>query len=294
MPPWVRARHILGINARNLNYVHGLNPRRHFPLADDKVLTKSVLEKAGVPVPETLAVLSNLTEVSGALPKLQSAGEFVLKPARGRQGSGILIVTGCEQSAFRRSDGALVSWEDLRRVMGDILFGVHSIAQSDRVLVEHRIRSLPELGSLAAMGLPDIRVILLRAEPVMAMMRVPTRASSGRANLHQGAIGVALRISDGWAFRAILRREPVSAHPDSGAPLTGFRIPQWDKVVDVARRSAAALPLPYLGVDVVLSEGSGPLIMEVNVRPGLEIQNVNGRGLRRILERAVTRRGQGS
>ena len=286
LPPWRKARHVLGINARNLLYVHGLNPRRHFPLADDKIKTKAILKSALVPVPETLAVLSNVSEVMEARGLLSGAGDFVIKPARGRRGGGILVITGAQADDFIGSDGGPLSWEDLRRAMGDILFGVHSFGRDDRVLVERRIRAHPGLGGLASHGLPDIRVILLRGDPIMAMMRVPTRASGGRANLHQGALGVGLRLADGLAERCIHNGESVGTHPDNGAPVVGHTIPIWAGVIDVARRAAAALPLPYLGVDVVLTDSDGPLIMEVNVRPGLEIQNVNGRGLRGDLEAA--------
>ena len=283
--PWSRARRVLGINARNLLYVHGLNSRRHFPLADEKILTKEVLAAAGVPVSETLMVLSNLAQVTQARDHLAEAGEFVIKPARGRQGSGILVITGSEGEGFRRAAGSVLSWDDLKRAMGDILFGVHSVGRADRVLVERRIRPHPALGPLAEFGLPDIRVILLRGEPVMAMMRVPTRASEGRANLHQGALGIALDLRDGLAFRCVMKGKEASAHPDNGAPVTGFTMPLWDDVIDVARRAGAALPLAYLGADVILAAREGALIMEVNVRPGLEIQNINGCGLRRRLER---------
>ena len=282
--PWLRARHVLGINARNLMYVHGLNPRRHFPLADDKIKTKAALLSARIPVPATLAVLSNISDVIQARALLLETGDFVIKPSRGRRGSGILIVTGVDGDQFTGSDGRSHSWEDLRQAMGDILFGVHSFGRDDRVLVERRIRAHHELRALAVDGLPDIRVILLGGEPVMAMMRVPTRASGGRANLHQGALGVGLRLSDGVAERCLLDGKPVGAHPDRFVPVVGYAIPLWSDVIDVACRAATALPLPYLGIDVVITEDEGPLIMEVNVRPGLEIQNVNGRGLRQALE----------
>lgn len=291
--PWRRARHVLGMNARNLLYVHGLNPRHHFPLADDKVLTKDALFAAGVPTPITLMELANLLEVTRAHAALEEAGEFVVKPARGRQGGGILVITGRDGDRFRTADGTFLSWPDLRRAMGDILFGVHSFGQSDRVLVERRIRAHPDLGPLGALGLPDVRIILLHGRPAMAMMRVPTCASRGRANLHQGAAGVALRLRDGAALRCVLEGEPATHHPDNGAPLTGFRLPLWEGVVDVARRAAAALPLPYLGVDVVLDAAGGPMVMEVNVRPGLQIQVVNGLGLRRRLERLGGGQGGG-
>ena len=285
LSPWRKARHVLGLNARNLLYVHGRNPRRHFPLADDKIKTKAVLQSAGVPVPETLAVLSNFSEVVRARELLSGTGDFVIKPAKGRQGGGILIITGREGDLFIGSNGAPLTWEDLRRAMGDILFGVHSFGRDDRILVERRIKAHPGLGALASQGLPDIRVILLAGEPVMAMMRVPTLASGGRANLHQGALGVGLCLEDGLAVRCIREGIPVDSHPDNDTAVVGYTIPLWTDVIDVARRAAAALPLPYLGVDVVLTDTEGPLIMEVNVRPGLEIQNVNGRGLRHELEK---------
>ena len=287
------ARRVLGINARNLLYVHGLNPRRHFPLADDKIRTKQTLVSARVPVPATLAVLSNVSEVTQARPLLSEAGSFVIKPARGRRGGGILVIGRTEGEMFIGPGGAPLSWEDLRRAMGDILFGVHSFGRDDRVLVERRITAHPGLGALASQGLPDVRVILLRGEPVMAMMRVPTKCSGGRANLHQGALGVGLRLEDGMAMRCVREGEPVRSHPDTGAPVTGFTIPLWTDVISVACRAARALPLPYLGVDVVLTEPEGCLVMEVNVRPGLEIQNVNGRGLRHDLENTARRGSQG-
>jgi len=290
LAPWRRARRVLGINARNLLYVHGLNRRRHFPLADDKVKTKQMLSSAGVPIPATLAVLSNVAQVTQARQLLLRTGEFAIKPARGRRGSGILVIGRVEEDCFIGPGGARHSWEDLRRAMGDILFGVHSFGRDDRVLVERRIRAHPDLGALAAHGLPDIRIILLSGDPVMAMMRVPTRGSGGRANLHQGALGIGLRLEDGLAVRCTRDGRPLTSHPDNDAQVVGHTVPCWAEVIDIARRAAAALPLPYLGVDVVLAEAEGPLVMEVNVRPGLEIQNVNGRGLRRGLERAARKR----
>jgi alpha-L-glutamate ligase-like protein len=282
---WRRARRVLGLNARNLLYVHSLNPRRHFPLADDKIQMKAALAAASIPFPPTLAVMANLAQVTRAQGLLDSRPDFVIKPARGRQGGGILVVTGREGTDYRLAGGRRLGWDSLRQHMGDILFGVHSVGHADRVLVEERVRAPAALGALAAEGLPDVRIILLRARPALAMMRIPTRASEGRANLHQGAPGVALRLSDGYAYRATIRGAVAPLHPDSGASLTGFTLPGWPEIIDLARRAAAALPLPYLGVDIVLDEHSGPLVMEVNVRPGLEIQNVNRRGLRQRLER---------
>jgi alpha-L-glutamate ligase-like protein len=198
---------------------------------------------------------------------------------------------GREAGEFLTLGGERYSWDALRGAMGDIIFAVHSVGSADAVLVERRVRPLPAIRDLAGSGLPDVRIILLHGVPAMAMMRVATRASRGRANLHQGALGVALRLEDGLAFRCIARGALVERHPDSGLPMTGFRIPFWDGLLETARRAARAIPLPYLGVDLTLDETVGPMVMEVNARPGLEIQNVNGRGLRRTLGRITASEG---
>jgi hypothetical protein len=43
--------------------------------------------------------------------------------------------------------------------------------------------------------------------------------------------------------------------------------------------------IKFLGCDVVLDETSGPLLLEINIRPGLEIQNVNLAPLRTRLDK---------
>jgi D-alanine-D-alanine ligase-like ATP-grasp enzyme len=39
-----------------------------------------------------------------------------------------------------------------------------------------------------------------------------------------------------------------------------------------------------MGVDFAIDAHHGPLVLELNARPGLEIQNVTGIGLRALLE----------
>ena len=46
----------------------------------------------------------------------------------------------------------------------------------------------------------------------MGMVRIPTLASGGRANLHQGGIGVAMDLATGLTFRAVSRGESVLAY----------------------------------------------------------------------------------
>jgi alpha-L-glutamate ligase-like protein len=283
-----RRTRVVGINRRNLTLVYPHNRRSDYPFADDKLLAKERFRAAGVPVPETLASCDGLYAVPGVVDALLERERFVVKPANGSGGGGILVVGAWDGAAggWRRAGGDLLTPLTLGRHLADIVFGVHSNQLEDRAFVEQRVEPHPFFSSLWGDGLCDVRVITLRARPVMSMIRVPTRESQGRANLHQGGLGIALDLATGTTFRAVHHGRAVSHHPETGAPLLGRRVPEWPEVLEVAGRAAGAVPLGYLGVDVVVDREAGPLVLEINARPGLEIQNVHGQGLGEAIDRS--------
>lgn len=276
-----RRERVVGINRRNLTLVYPNNPRHHYPYADDKLLAKRCFASAGVPTPETLAVCEGLFAVPGVVESLRGRGQFVVKPANGSGGGGILVVGDwdAERGHWLRAGGRTITPSQLQRHLGDIVFGVHSNQLEDAAFVERRVVADPLFAGLWADGLCDVRVITLRTRPVMSMIRVPTAESGGRANLHQGGLGIAVDLATGRTTRAVHHGRSVERHPESGAPLVGLQVPRWPEVLDVARRAAGSVPLGYLGVDVVLDAERGPLVLEINARPGLEIQNINAMGL---------------
>jgi len=280
----LHTENILGMNRRNLEFVYGHNDRRDFPLADDKLRTKEAMMKVDVPVPRTYRVYRNFFELKGLKEDLAPFEDFVIKPAQGRAGSGIIVITGKEAQGWLGPSNRRYGLEELRRHIADILFGAHSQDQADRVIIEERIRQHPQMELLSPLGLADVRLILFHNEPLLAMSRIPTRNSGGRANLHQGAVGVSVDLDSGLTRSAVFNRRPAGHHPDTGAALLGRQIPCWEEVVRLGIRAADALPLKYLGVDISIAEG-GPVLLEVNARPGLEIQNVSGTGLKRLLEK---------
>jgi hypothetical protein len=117
----------------------------------------------------------------------------------------------------------------------------------------------------------------------MAMMRIPTIASGGKANIHLGAVAAGVRISTGVIFHSVWAGLPSPDHPDTGAPLLGKQIPSWDEILEVAAEAQQLTGIGYAGVDIALDSKRGPVVMEVNRRPGLEIQNANAAGLLRRL-----------
>jgi alpha-L-glutamate ligase-like protein len=278
-------RRVMGVNKRNRALVYAHNPRRHFPVADDKLRTKGMLQEAGVPVPNTLEVFSSLHEARSAAERLSSREEFVIKPSQGKTGNGIVVLVGRVEEGWLDSGGRLWRAWDVGRHVSNIVFGNYANGLSDRALIEERIIARPLLDADEFPGLPDVRVLTLGSRPVMAMLRLPTRRSEGKANLHQGAVGVGVDLETGVTVHAAIRGGGADRHPDSGTPLLGRRVSDWTAIVEVARRTARALPLGYLGIDIVCDVRRGPLVLEANARPGLEIQNANRMGLEGALAR---------
>jgi alpha-L-glutamate ligase-like protein len=276
---------ILGMNRRNFDFVQCWNPRSAYPEVDDKVRTKQLAATAGVPTPELYGVISALHELRELPDLLGDRESFVVKPARGAQGNGILVVVDRGEVGWLRANGVRVEIEDVRFRVAEILSGLFSLGgQSDRAIIEECLTVHPMLRPISYGGVPDLRVILYRGIAAMAMLRLPTRASDGRANLHQGAVGVGIDLATGRTTRAVLRGHPVDKHPDTGHDLIDLPMPHFEELLECATRLGMVSRLGYIGVDLVIDERRGPVVLELNARPGLTIQVANGRGLAPILE----------
>lgn len=283
----LRAGGVLGINGRNAAYTLVHNERHRYPLVDDKLETKRVAEKSGVAVPPLYAVVEFEYEIRALPQKLAEYEDFVIKPARGSQGDGILVVVGRSRDAWRLADGTSMTEPEIAFHVSNTLSGVFSLGgQTDRAMVEYRVQFDPVFERITYRGVPDIRVIVFLGVPVMAMVRLPTRMSRGKANLHQGALGAGIDMATGTTLSAVWREKIVDDHPDTGAPVAGTRIPGWDTLLDIAARSFELTGLGYIGIDLVLDRTKGPLVLELNARPGLAIQLANRAGLAPRLEAA--------
>jgi len=274
---------VLSMNQRNLHFIYPNNARKHFPIADNKLLTKQILGASGVPVPETYQSYSSFFELRSLEHDLAPCHEFVIKPAQGSGGGGIVVISEKTESGWNSVSGHHYTAADLRRHIADIIFGVYSFGLSDHAIIEARVDQHIELNELSPFGLTDVRIILCHDKPVLSMLRVPTKASDGKANLHQGALGIGVDIETGCGNHAIHDGVPLSHHPDTGAALLERKLPFWDDILRISCQAAQAVPLKYLGVDLAIAN-DGPLILEINVRPGIEIQNANMLGMRPLLE----------
>jgi alpha-L-glutamate ligase-like protein len=291
MMNWLRtramldARGVLGINERNARFMLPYNPRAAYPLVDDKTLTKELAARAGVAVPPLYGVIEIQQQVRSLPELLGQYEDFVIKPARGSQGDGIIVVTGRSRGLYRAADGTLLDDDDLCFHVSNILSGIYSLGgQADKALIEYRVMFDPVFEAITYRGVPDVRIIVFIGVPVMAMVRLPTRLSGGKANLHQGAIGTGVDMATGRTLTAVWRTQIVTEHPDTGNAVSGVQIPHWDALLDLGARSFELTGLGYQGIDIVLDRDRGPLMLELNARPGLSIQIANRAGLRTRLE----------
>jgi len=276
---------LMGMNRRNAEYILKYNPRRLFPLVDDKLETKRLAEKAGIAVPSLYGVVEIERHIRDLPKLLKPHSDFVVKPAHGSGGDGILVITGRAKANYRKASGLLMTEDEIKRHVSNILSGMYSLAgYPDKAMIEQRVQFDPIFEPISYQGVPDIRIIVFLGVPVMAMSRLPTRMSEGKANLHLGAIGVGIDISSGTTLTAAWRNEIISEHPDTGNVVTGVKIPNWEALLSLAARSYELAGLGYQGVDIVLDKNRGPLVLELNARPGLNIQIANNDGLLRRLK----------
>lgn len=279
-PKKLRSFGIIGMNQRNFGLILRYNPRHLFPLVDDKLKTKLLAQKAGISVPQLLGTVHYQHDVKQLKELLRPYDQFVIKPVKGSGGKGILVITRHDHHLYFKPSGDALQLADIERHVSNILSGLHSLGgKPDSVMIESLIQLDPVFSDYSYQGIPDIRIIVFRGYPIMAMLRLTTHASDGKANLHQGAVGVGIDIGTGRALHAVQFGRTVLHHPDTRKTFSDLVIPHWDKLLQLAAACYDMTGLGYLGADLVLDRDQGPMIIELNARPGLAIQVANYAGL---------------
>jgi alpha-L-glutamate ligase-like protein len=279
-PSQLTKKGIIGMNMRNVVYIAENNPRHLYPLVDDKLKTKVLCEKAGIAIPKLLGVVRYQQHVRQLATFLEDKGAFVIKPSKGSGGKGILVISGRDGSNYLKPSGSIIHDIDLCRHASNTLSGLFSLGGNpDVAMIEEMVQFSDVFNGFSYQGVPDIRIIVYKGYPVMAMTRLSTGQSDGKANLHQGAVGVGLDIGSGKALLAVQHGRPVKKHPDTGRLLSELAVPEWPVFLKLAAQCYEVTGLGYLGADIVLDVNKGPQILELNARPGLAIQVANGTGL---------------
>jgi len=287
-----KLKQFLTKNERNKVYLRK-NKRSARLIADNKLKTKLILSKAGITVPKLIVRFRNTNDLEKFRWEVLE-GNFVIKPASGYGGEGIIIIRrrGKYAGEWVKMDGGMITTQDLVGHCQEILAGKYSLHNiPDHVIVEERIKIHPMFLSITKAGTPDIRVIIYNKVPVMAMFRIPTDKSGGKANLQQGAIGLGIDLATGITTFGIEGKGTIIKRIyDYGKKklrkVNGIKIPMWKEIMETSVKCQEAMPgLGFLGVDVVLDKEKGPAVLEVNARPGLSIQVCNRAGLKNRMDK---------
>ncbi|MBR5482606.1 MAG: alpha-L-glutamate ligase-like protein [Alphaproteobacteria bacterium] len=284
-PSQLKAAGVLGMNARNYDIIAKSNKRRLYPLVDDKVQTKKLANEVGINTPRLIGIVEVQNEVDKFLDLVKDYKEFVIKPAHGSGGKGVLVIKQYDAKNFVTASEKVLTYNEVYQHISNILSGLYSLGgKYDIALIEEMVHFSNQFQDFSYQGIPDVRVIVYQGFPALAMMRLATKESGGRANLHQGAVGVGIDVRTGQAISAVSHNLPIAIHPDTKADLMELKVPFWREHLEIAVKGYEMTGLGYLGADIVLDKFRGPMMLELNARPGLAIQIANNRGLRNILE----------
>jgi alpha-L-glutamate ligase-like protein/uncharacterized protein (TIGR02421 family) len=276
---------ILGINARNLHYIRPYNPKKAIKLADNKIKTKQFLSARDIPVPKLFGIIREASEIEKYdFNNLPNA--FVVKPNKGYGGEGIIPIVDKRDGVYISASGKQITQEELEDHLRDIIDGRFSISNvADNAFFEQLIVADERLGKYSYEGLPDVRIVVHNLIPVMGMLRLPTKESDGKANLHMGAVGVGIDIAKGECTHIAYKNQTIPELPDGLGEIRDLKVPYWDEMLLIAAKVQLLTNLGYMAIDMCIDKNTGPVLLEINARAGLQVQLANLAPLRRRLER---------
>ncbi len=273
-----KSRYILGMNARILSYMRPSNSLRAIRIADNKLLAKKILRKNGLPVLQTYSIIRGIQELKN-FNWTDLPNSFTLKPNRGLGGEGILIVYARRKKyphPWIKADKKIITINDLENHILNILEGTYSTTGlPDVAFFEERIKLLKLFKPYTYRGIPDIRIIVYNSVPAMAEFRLPTKESGGKSNLHLGGIGVGVDMGTGVTTSAIQNDRLIEYTPEKKLPLRGIQIPGWKEILRLAIHAQQTTKIGFMGIDIAIDREKGPIILELNTRPGLSVQIAN-------------------
>lgn len=259
----------------------------------DKVLVSALLEKLGLRATRAQAVFS-LERGFGALLTLRSADEVAeflkskakypifAKPISGSKsvGSALLAKFDPETSIVTLGNGRT---GNVYRLAEEIVRDYPRGFVFEAAVTQHK-----DVTKLIGKALGCLRVVTVMDEGaprvLYALWKIPAPDAMSDNFWQKGSMLGEIDIADGSLKQVRrgsgLQSEVIEAHPVSGIAFEGYRIPNWDKVQELATAAHRISPENgVLGWDIGISK-DGPVVVECNTNPFHSLyQQATGRGV---------------
>lgn len=260
-----------------------VNRRDLVGLIEDKAVFYLYCRDAGLPVPRLLAVVDRPWGMSGDGAPLGARADYervferldtdlFVKPAATDWGIGL--------RAYERTPAGFRDVETGETLNASALAESLTSSAFGRLVVQERLRNhdaIARLTATATVQTVRIQTVLTR-EGECVLGGCMFKLASG-AHLADNVVGgqtgnfmAGVGLDDGVLRPAVRFRssevglESVERHPRTGAPIAGFRLPDWAAATDLARRAAVRFaPLRTVGWDIALTP-DGPVLVEGNLR----------------------------
>ena len=247
-------------------------------LAHDKVRFDSVMRDAGVAVPRIKAVYDEERTADGAaaLRTDDDLADFVRSdgatPFFGKPATGMFSVGTCSVKAYDAGSDELVFWSGARGSVDDFVDEVRPF-QPGGYLLQAPLRPHESIRKVCGDRVATLRLVVLHRlsgpELFRGLWKVPVGENISDNFWRPGNIIAALDLESGVVTRAMQGVGPyqtvLETHPDTGATLQGFCMPEWGETLDTCMRAAEALSaIEMLAFDIAMCPG-GPVVVEANL-----------------------------
>lgn len=276
--------------AANLHWklVSQCNDHAWFAATEDKWLSALILNDAGIKTPETVAIIDAGFRSYGATTKLTNAEDLAtylttkaklplfLKPVRGIASIGANIITHATKNNFTTHDGRTLEYHAIfDEIIGNDAFLLQTVVESHSFIKQYT----PNVATIRMQNL----LVDGSVKTPAAVIKIPSKNHVTDNVWREGNLVCNLDVDTGEILSAVHRDGfktlHYTHHPETGKPLVGERLPQWDNVCEINKRAAKLFPaVTFQSQDIALTE-DGPLVVEVNVGGSIDIlQLAAGKG----------------
>lgn len=243
-----------------------IQPFKYLNLLCNKHLADYHLRPHDIPLPLCFGKISphdynNFESIISKIFKNTSINKLIIKPVSGRCGRNVNIITS-EHHQYRIFNGTTYQ-------------SLSSFSLTEDFLIQEYIEQHNKISAIFPISLNTIRVVtFLTSVNFPIILGTYIRFGRGASivdNVNQGGIAVGIDKHSGLLMKFAYNSKGMRFcnHPDTGFVFHQFKLPFWDDIVAVSKKTQLAVPFYRLiGLDIAIGE-RGPVVIEINANPDI-------------------------